>query len=195
VKAWARADEEDQLQRAELWSHGKAVATMVFESKVGHAGHVFPWKPEGEWDWAAIRLVTKRGWALTSAFYAAGPTWRAPEPVQCRLTVSATGLSADELKETLIEVWEVAPDLAPARRLSQQPFRSGEMLLVPVGGSVVVVAPKARRKTISVYDAVGMPKFVERIASGVQRERPLLDWKIYEEALSHCREAKVELAF
>lgn len=195
TKAWARADEADHLQRIELWAHGKVVATETFKSERAHAEHTFSWRPQGEWDWVAVRAVSRRGWAITSAFYAASDAWRPPQPVECRLTLSAKGLSADQQKRTVVQVWDMAPELTPARKLSEHQFANGASFLVPASGTVVVLAPNGQRKEVSIYDATGMPELVKQIASGAQRERPLLDWKTYEEVLRRCREASVELTF
>jgi hypothetical protein len=196
VQAWARGDEKDHLQRVELWSHGKAIATQTFDGN-GHmqTEHKFSWKPQGEWDWAAVRAVSKRGWAMTSAFYAAGPQWQAPQPVQCRLTITVTGLDAKQQETTLVEIWDGVPGLATARKVTAQTLKNGVPFEVPVSASVIVRAPDGRRKDVSLYDAVGMPEVVERIASGAEEDRPMLAWGTYAEVLKRCREARVEVKF
>lgn len=195
AKAWSRGDEPDTLKRIELWSHGKAIAAKELDAISTQADVALSWKPEGDWDWVSVRALSRRGWAMTSAFYAASPDWQAPAPVECRLTLNLSGLSEEDRARAQIEVWDQVPSLVTARRLVNRRFPEDAVVDVAVTSMVVVRTADGRKKEISVYDAIGMAEHVERIASGVERERPLLNWKTYEEILNVCREAQYEVIF
>jgi hypothetical protein len=196
AKAWARADEPDALQRIELWAHGKTIAAKIFDEGSSKGEHTFSWEPRGDWDWIAVRLVTKRGWAITSAFYAHGPDWRPPQqPVRCEVTLSVTGLSLQEQERAIVEIWDNLPGLTTSRKLEERSLSKGPTFDAPVSGTVLVKTADGRRKIMSLYDATGMREHVERIAAGVDRERPLLDWNTYEAVLKRCKTAKIDIAF
>lgn len=74
--------------------------------------------------------------------------------------------------------------MATSRRLSQAPLGESGVINVPVAATVIVKAPDAGMREVSVYDAVGMAEWIEKVASGAARERPLLDWKSYDLAPS-----------
>ena len=195
VQAWARGDEPDSLQRIELWSHGKAIATRAFDGDTPVAEETFQWQPQGDWDWVAVRAVSRRGWALTSAFYAAGPDWESPQSACCRLTLNVSGLTPQRRAKAIIEVWDNVPALVTSRRIAEQPLTEDAVLDVPVSATIVVRTADGMRKEISVYDAIGMPEQIERIASGEERERPLLDWQTYADVLRRCRTARATVSF
>ncbi len=196
ARAWERGDQADDLQRLELWSHGKPVSTHVIDPKTNRARaeHTFTWKPEGEWDWVAVRLISKRGWAMSSAFYAASPEWHAPEPVQCRVSFMFSQGDASQQQNATVEVWEGVPGLGTSRKTAEHPVTSQSVLEVPVSSNLVIRAA-GKRKDVSLYDAVGMPEFVKSIAAGSERERPLLDWATYERVMKMCRQATVSVDF
>ena len=195
VRAWARGDRPDELTRIELWSHGKPVAEKKIAPGTRATEAAFEWTPEGERDWVAVRAVSKGGWALTSAFYA-GDGWVPRGPVPCELTVDVTGLPAADYAKTTVEVWDGPPGLVTSKMITgKAPLDAkNATLAVPVTATVVVTAPGGKRE-VSVYDATGVHEVVERIASGAERERPLLDWATYEEVLGRCRTATAKVAF
>jgi hypothetical protein len=131
---------------------------------------------------------------MTSAFYA-GDGWHPREPMTCRLTLEVTGLTDAQRDGATVEVWDGPQGLVTSRRLSQAPLGESGVINVPVTATVIVKAPDGGTREVSVYDAVGMAEWIERIASGAAREQPLLDWKSYEDALGRCPEATVTLAF
>ena len=61
--------------------------------------------------------------------------------------------------------------------------------------ATVVVLSGRERREITVYDAAGMPRVLEEIASGTKREQPLLEWATYDEVLSRCESATVHIEF
>jgi hypothetical protein len=201
VRAWPRADEPDPLQRLELWAHGAAVATHAVAARDAAAGsaveHTFQWEPRGDWDWVAVRAISKRGWALTSAFYAAAPDWKGPpQTVACRTSLSVAGLTDAELTHAVVEVWDAQPGLATARKLSELPLKGTTATLdAPITATLVLRTDKGKRKDIALYDAAGIPELIERILAGTEGEKPLTRWSTYEEVLNRCREAKVEFKF
>jgi hypothetical protein len=197
ARAWPRADEPDQLQRLELWSRGKAIEIKVYDAAAAHADHIFNWQPQGEWDWAAVRVISKRGWAITSAFYAAGPDWQPPQqPVSCHVTVAATGLTPSQAEGAMVEVWDAQPGIANAKKLRELPLqKTGVELDAAITASIVIRTPDGRRKDVSLYDATGIHQVITRILTGAEAERPLRDWSTYKEVLERCQRAKVEVAF
>jgi hypothetical protein len=195
AEAWADGSQADDLVRIELWSHGRAIATESIEGKKKHASATFEWTPHGSWDWVAVRVVSRRGWAMTSAFYAATADWSPPSPVECEVTLNVSGLSAADRQASVVEVWDKGPALATSRKVSSHPLTEGLILRTPVTSVLVVRAGNGQRREISVYDSIGVAATIERIANGAERERPLLNWETYEEVLSQCRHAKYELQF
>jgi hypothetical protein len=196
VRAWARGDHSDApLQRLELWAHGRAVETRTLDPDSRHAETTFEWTPEGESDWVAVRAVARGGWAITSAFYAADADYRPPQPLDCHLELNVSGLDAGDLAEASVEVWDGVPSLVTARRISRVPLRGNEELDVAVSATVVVSLPDGRRREVSVYDATGMSELIEEIASGSGREKPLLEWKTYEQVLERVQRATAKVAF
>lgn len=195
VRAWARGDRPDALTSLELYAHGRVIAAKKLTPGAQEAEATFEWTPAGPWDWVAARAVAKDGWAMSSAFYAAGPQLRPPQPVQCKLKLNVTGLGAEELGQTEVEVWDQAPGLVTAKRLSRGPLPKGKIISAPVSATIVLKAPGGRRKEIAVYDALGMAEWIGRIASGTAQERPLLDWQTYEDCLRRCREATAQIEF
>ncbi len=194
VKAWARGDQDDPLKRLELWSHGKAVATKSFSGKA-NAETVFDWQPKGEWDWVAVCAVSHRGWAMTSAFYAVGKNHRPPEPIKCRVTLEVKGLTQDELSQAAIEVWDNVSALVTSKKLTVMPLKGNESLEVPISASIVIRLPEGRMQEASLYDVIGMPEAIEKIASGIEREEPLLRWSTYDALLKKSRQATVRVNF
>ncbi|HEY1053378.1 MAG TPA: CehA/McbA family metallohydrolase [Prosthecobacter sp.] len=194
ARAWTRGDESDPLLRLELWSHGKALVSHAIGAGEAQAEHVFSWVPKGDWDWTAVRLVTKKGWAITSAFYAAGPGWQPPQPVQCHVTLSVSGLSPEQQRHAMVEIWDNVPSLATSHKSREQPLLHSATLDVPVSSALVIRAGD-KRKDVSLYEATGMPQQVERIASGEGNGAPLLEWRTYEQVLRQCRQAEVKVAF
>ena len=194
ARAWARGDQPDALKRVELWAHGKVIATKAVESPAEAAEVVFDWTPAGERDWVAVRAVSRGGWAMTSAFYA-GDGWRPREPARCRLTLDVAGLSDRELAGTTVEVWDNPPALITSKQLMRSPLGKERTLDVPVTATVLVVAPGGRRREVSVYEAIGMAEWIEEVATGAEREQPLLDWASYEDVLRRCRQATAEVSF
>jgi hypothetical protein len=196
TKAWARADEPDLLRTIELWAHGKGITSKSFDANVAQAEHSFTWEPKGEWDWVAVRLVTKKGWAMTSAFYASGPKWQAPQqPVECQVTLAVTGLDSKAQQSSFVEIWDGLPGLATSKKVSEHPLAKAATFKAPVSSTVVVRTADGRQRVISLYHATGASQIVDRIASGEERDLPLLDWKTYENVLKRCESAKVEVAF
>jgi len=195
ARAWARADEPDDLQRLELWSHGKVIATQSFAAGTPHAEHTFTWEPAGDWDWVAVRVLTRQGWAITSAFYASSPAWKAPQPVQCEVTLAVSGLDAGGTKGATVEVWDGVPGVTGTQKTKDHPLSAGATITVPITSTLVVRTSDGRRKDFSLYDAAGMPEYFERIASGREQERPLLDWRTYEEVLKKCEKVTVKVDF
>lgn len=196
VQAWARGDHSDApLQRLELWAHGRVMEAKTLDKDSQHAETTFEWTPEGEWDWVAVRAVARGGWAMTSAFYATGANYQPPQPLDCRLTLDVSGLSAEEFSAASVEVWDGVPALVTAKKLSQVPLRGHETLDVPVSATVVIRLADGQRREVSVYDAIKMPELIEKIASGAEREKPLLEWKTYAEVLERARQATAKVAF
>lgn len=196
IRGWARADEPDELQQVELWAHGKALATTKFKKGTSDATVAMDWKPKGPWDWVSVRLTSRRGWAMTSAFYAADPSWQPPEPVECTLTLQVAGLKPEFYPKTVVEVWDGAPSAVTSKLISKQTLTaSSQELVAPAAGSVVVRAPDGRTKEVSVYDAAGIRAIVDEIAKGAKRAEPLLDWSTYERVLKQCRQATAKVQF
>lgn len=189
--AWARGDEPDHLDRIELWSHGRVIDAKTCADQAQHAEETFQWTPKGDWDWAAVRAVSRRGWAMTSAFYAAGPSWQAPGPVECRVTLDVSGLDARQVSQASVEIWDGVPSLVSSRKQKELPLKGNTQLNVPVSSTLVVRTPNGKSQEISLYDATGMPELIEPIIAGENREQPLLDWKTYETVLQRCAQATV----
>lgn len=194
VKAWARGDEPDPLLRLELFAHGKVIAERAMDGRES-AEEVFEWQPNGESDWVAVRLVSKRGWAMTSAFYAEGKGWHPKAPLEFELTLEVRGLPADQTAQATVEVWDRAPALSKAKRMRQLPLAEATSLKVPVTATVVVRAPGQKEKEVRVFDVLGVREIIDRIAAGGQRERLLKDWKTYQEILDRCRSGTMEIKF
>lgn len=195
VQAWARGDQiKAPLQRLELWAHGRPIETKTLDD-AQQAETSFLWTPAGEWDWVAVRAVSRGGWAMTSAFYAVGPGYQPPRPVDCRVTLNVSGLSAIELSKVSVEVWDGVPSLVTAKKLSTVPLRGNETIAVPVSATIVIRAADGRHQEVSVYDAIGMGEMIEKVASGSNREQPLLEWKTYAEVLERSRHATADVAF
>lgn len=194
-RAWSRGDRPDQLTRLELFAHGRVIATHKLAAGTQEAETTFQWTPSGPWDWVAVRAVAQSGWAITSAFYAAGSQWRPPQPVQCKMTLDVTGLDAEQLGKTMLEVWDNTPGLVTSKVISRGPLPQDKTLTVPVSATLVLQAPGGRRKELAVYDALGMPEWIGKIASGVAKEGPLRDWETYEDCLRRCRQTTAKIAF
>lgn len=194
VKAWARGDETDPLQRLELYAHGKVIAERALEGRES-ADETFEWQPTGEMDWVSVRVVSKRGWAMSSAFYAEGKGWHPKAPLDCELTLEVRGLDAAQKSQALVEIWDRATALEGAERLREIPLAETSSLKVPVTATVVVRAPGKADKEARVFDALGVRELIDRIAGGEQREKPLKDWSSYQEILDRCQSAKMVISF
>lgn len=195
VQAWARGDQSDPLKRLELWAHGKAIATKELSADAQAEETAFDWQPEGEWDWVSVRLVSQRGWAMTSAFYAAAEGAPKAGPVECELKLEITGVEKQQLAKAVIEIWDGVPTAVTSEKLSSVSYKTDQPLTVPAAATIVVRLPDGRKQETSVYDAAGIADLVERTASGAEQEQPLLDWQTYEEVLQRCRKATVRIAF
>ena len=196
VRAWARGDHSNApLQRLELWAHGRVIETKKLDADTQQAEATFDWTPKGEWDWVAVRAVARGGWAMTSAFYAASADYQPPQPIDCRLTLNVSGLKSHERSEAVIEVWDGVPSLVTANQLSQVPLRGNETLDVPVSATVVVRLADGRNQEVVPYDVIRMPQLIDKIASGAEREKPLLQWTTYAEVLKRAQRAAVDVAF
>lgn len=125
VRAWSRRDQDDPLSRLELWSHGKALTTRKVNSRDAEA--IFDWQPQGKWDWVAIRAISKKGWAMTSAFYAASANWKPPLPVRSKVSLDITGVAAKDRATALVECWDNWPEAPSARRLTSQTFKEAPL--------------------------------------------------------------------
>jgi hypothetical protein len=188
VRSWARRDrEEATLSRIELWAHGRAQQTIHLDQGKREAEVTLDWRPEGRWDWAAIRVVASDGWAMTSPFYAADPEWKAPVPVRSRVHLQVTGIPAAELGKAALEVWDNWPEAPGAARLSREPLKTQVELEAPVTATLVIRLADGREKRIRLYEASRAKDAIEAIASGQEREQPLLRWETYEEVLRRCR--------
>lgn len=194
IKAWARGDQSDELARVELWSRGKTISTRSFPKGTELADEVMEWTPEGKRDWVAVRVVSRGGWAMSSAFYA-GEGWRPREAVTCELALNVTGLGSSERAGAVIEVWDNAPHLITSKRIRKIPLEEAMRLEVPVTATVVVTTPGGKQREVSVYEATGVHEVVEQIASGAKREQPLLDWATYDEVLKRCQKATATVSF
>ncbi|HEV7278922.1 MAG TPA: CehA/McbA family metallohydrolase [Pirellulaceae bacterium] len=195
AKAWARGDEDDPLRRLELWSHGRAIDAKVYDKGALDADETFEWKPKGDWDWVAVRAVSLRGWAVTSAFYAKSASYQPPEPVECRLTLEVQGLKKADFSGASLEVWDGAPRVTGSKLSSSQPLKESQTLTVPASATLLVRLADGREKQATVYEASGAAELVRQIAAGERRQEPLLDWTTYEETLRLCREAKATVEF
>lgn len=194
VQAWARGDQTDPLQRLELWAHGKVLA----EYPLGGAqsgSHEFEWQPSGESDWVAVRVVSKQGWAMTSAFYADGKQWRPKRPLDCELTLDIHGLRPEQMAKGTVEVWDRAPSLPGAKRIQQQSLSSSSTLTVPVTATILLRVPEQPVKESLVFDALGVREILDKIAAGALREQPLLDWKSYQQVLDRCHSATLQVGY
>jgi hypothetical protein len=115
--------------------------------------------------------------------------------VECEVALNVSGLNEQDRKGCSVEVWDNVPALVTSRKLSSQPLKENMTLKAPVSATLVVRAPGGRSKEISIYDVIGVAEQVERIASGADREQPLLEWETYEEVLNLCRRASVDVQF
>jgi hypothetical protein len=190
ARAWPRADLNDPLLRVELWAHGRAQ-----ESKsVNELGsYEFVWKPKGDWDWVAVKAVSKRGWAMTSAFYATQSGWQEPGPVNCELTIKTAFASKSYPTDATIEVWNNVPSLAGSELLSKHELKPEMTINVPVTATIVVQDGKGIRQEHSVFATTGLGEFIDAIAEGEEREKPLLDWNSYTHVLEKCKRATLSL--
>ena len=196
VQAWARQDQAHApLQRLELWAHGRAIETKVLSEGAQQADTTFEWTPKGPWDWVAIRAVSRGGWAMTSAFYAADADYRPPQPVRCRVTLKVTGLNTEQRSKATVEVWDGVPSLVTAKKLSAAPLGGNATIDAPVDATIVVRAADGRQKEVSIYDAIGMPELIERVASGAKHEQPLLEWQTYADVLERSQRATIDVGF
>ena len=194
VRSWARGDHADPIQKMELWSHGKVIASHPSTDPVS-SDHTFTWTPAGDSDWVAVRVLSKRGWAMTSAFYADGPRWRAKQPVDCDLEIQIHGLTAAEMQKAEVQIWDRDPALPNAIRTQTAPATGTMTMKIPVTASVVVTAPGRKRIESRVFDATGAREVIDRIAGGKDREQPLTVWSSYQEVLDGCKTGKLRFDF
>ncbi len=193
ARAWARRDDDDPLQRVELWAHGKPLEARPV--KAGDAEETFTWKPQGDWDWVAVRAVSRKGWAMTSAFYAAAPAWKAPEPARSRVTLTVTGIADVDRDKATVEAWDTWPDAPSARKLLSRPLGEGNRFYVPATATLVIRLADGREKRVRVYEASGAAAVVQDIASGRRKEEPLLQWETYENVLQSLSEVEAKATF
>ena len=132
---------------------------------------------------------------MTSAFYASSDQWRTPEPIQSEITLTLFGLNESEVEKTMVEIWNNESTLASARKLREQLSAPGGSIIVRITSTLVIRPPGGRRKELSLYDAAGIGEIVERIASGSQRELPLLKWETYQDVMERCRKVTRTCAF
>ncbi len=195
ARAWARCDQDDRLERVELWAHGRAVETRRVDGTQAEAS--FDWGPTAEHDWTAVRLVARSGWALTSAFHASAPGWTFPTPVQARTTVTASGLTPDALRGARIEVWDNRPD-APGARATETIALGHDgraQVDAPMTATVRILLADGRRRDVRIFDASGASAIADRISKGAEKEAPLLRWETYEEVLRRCRAVTIDVRF
>ncbi|HVJ46332.1 MAG TPA: CehA/McbA family metallohydrolase [Luteolibacter sp.] len=194
VRGWARGDLDDPLETMELWSHGKAIASHSVSGTEAHE-HVFEWTPSREADWMAVRLRSKKGWAMTSAFYVESEAWKSRSPLACQLEVNIDGLTAEDLARTKVEVWDREPGLPGAVRLKEIQAEERMILEVPATATIVANAPKRSKASSSVYEATGVRPLIEQIARGEKQEQPLTSWAAYEHVILKAKSGTLNFNF
>ena len=132
---------------------------------------------------------------MTSAFYAGGEQWRPRRPVDCELTLNIRGLRSEQMANSTIEVWDLAPSLPGAKQIQQRSLSGALKLSVPVTATILLRVPEQPIKESLVFDALGVREIVDRIAAGTLREQPLLDWKSYQQVLDRCRSATLDIRY
>ncbi|MBC8165925.1 MAG: CehA/McbA family metallohydrolase [Bryobacteraceae bacterium] len=180
VRAWPRFDRVDSIERVELWSHNKVIASKPASEAT------FDWEPAGNWDWVSARAVSKTGWAMSSAFYAAGPGHRSNEPMSCNVSIELT-----TQHPATLEVWDNHPEAPESRIIQQQAVRTGQVrLTAPPTSTLRFLSATGKVRDFRLYDLSGVHASMDKIAEGERRDQPLFEWQTYEDVRRKLAEIK-----
>ena len=185
VKAWSALD---RLLRIELWAHQRVIATRILAAgEQQHFSGTLAWTPSGVGDWVAVRVVSEHGWALSSAFFAAGTPRTAA--VTTHLKMVFPELASQQQAGALVTIWDRSPALPGAQRLHQVEMERNELELdAPVTAVVRIELADGRRIDTSLFEATGVPA----VLAGATAP---LAWPVFEEVLRRCRQVSLESRF
>lgn len=198
ARAWARNGQPDELERLELWAHGEVIETRGLNGDSrAQTEASFNWTPKGDYDWVAVRVIAKSGWAMSSAFYAASTAWTRPCPIESKVSLTLAETPGRQLQGAMVEIWDNNPEAPGSEVLGRHPVPASLSLAftAPPTATLRVRLPDGGQKDVRLYDASGIHPLMEKLAQGEERDEPLLRWQTYEEVRQMCAKVTVRVTF